>query len=153
MQPPGRVIACFVTGARDSVRQLPFWLSRSIVRCLQLRNIATVASVLLNPAGNQKMRQKSQWKYDERCQWAKRDRDQQFGQPKYPDKTFASECLRPVRLTISSSNARCERRPETRHRLAIRPIRFRLSFQQGFFLARNQPINKNPICQHQENKS
>jgi hypothetical protein len=52
------------------------------------------------------MRQKSQRKYNQSRQWPQRDRDQRFGQPKYPDKALSREGLAPVGPEIFGGNAR-----------------------------------------------
>ena len=99
------------------------------------------------------MRDEPEQKHDETDPRIQSHRDQQLGDTEQPDKAFSCEGLAPVGLEISGRNARRKRGPETRNHLAIRPIRFPLSFQQGFFLAQNQPVNKNPVHQQQENKS
>ena len=39
------------------------------------------------------MREKCEREYNQSRQWPQRDRDQRFGQPKYPDKAFSREGL------------------------------------------------------------
>src|SRR6266404_23068 len=79
--------------------------------------------------------------------------DQYLSDTEQPDKALSGEGLAPVGLKISRRNARPQRRPETWHRSAIGVVRVTLRLSQGFFLAKNQSINKNPIRQQQENKS
>src|SRR5438309_11226798 len=78
--------------------------------------------------------------------------DQELSDAQQPDKALSGG-LAPVGLQISRRNARPQRRPETWHRSAIGVVRVTLRLSQGFFLAKNQSINKNPIRQQQENKS
>ena len=61
-----------------------------------------------------------------------------------PDKTFTSKRLTPSWCAISRWQARCKRRPETRDCAAISEERFALALPKGFFLAKDQPINKQP---------
>jgi hypothetical protein len=98
---------------------------------------ALCASLLLNFSRDQKMRDEPEQKRDETDPRIQSHRDQQLGDTEQPDKALSREGLAPVGLEISGRNARPQRRQETWHRSAIRTIRFPLSFQQGFFFAKN----------------
>ena len=73
--------------------------------------------------------------------------------PNIQTKLSPGDGLTPVGAEIPRQNARPQGRPETRHCPTIRLIRCALTFQKGFFFAKNQAINKNPVRQHQKNKS
>jgi len=111
------------------------------------------ASLLLDLSRDYKMRDEPEQKRNQTNRGVQSHRDQRLGDSKQPHKALSRESLAPVGSEISGRNARLSGRPETRDRSALGPIRFTLSFLQEFFFTRNQPINKNPIRQHQKNES